>query len=268
MSSEKREEYQEINYPGLGIKFMAGLNRPYDEMLENIRINIQRDLPQIWPHVEQETVLAICGGGPSLSETLDELREVKENGGKVVALAGTAKYLQEHGITPNAHVLLDSRIGNVDFVTDAECTYFVASQCDPAVFDALKGRPKVYLYHAINHADDHEILSKHLEKWCPVQGGNTIGLRALRLFQILGYHRFHLFGYDSCYLEGRHHAYKQPAADDMKTTTIEANKRKFTVTAHHIVQAMEFMKMVKIFGQDWEVVCHGDGLISHMIRSV
>lgn len=260
------DEFQEIKYPHLGLTIHAKLNRPKAEIQENIRINCQRNLPQIWPHKEQDTVLAIVGGGPSLTDTLDELREAKERGCKVVALAGTAKYLVDHGITPNAHVLLDSRIGGIDFVTDTDCTYFVASQVDPRVFDALEGR-KVYIYHAINHIDDHTIIKDYVDAWVPVQGGNTIGLRALRLFQILGYYRFELFGYDSCNLDGRHHAYKQPAADDLQTTMMECNGKKFCVTAYQLQQSMEFMKMVKVFGQEWEIVSHGDGLISHMIRS-
>lgn len=259
-------DLQEITYPHLGIKIMAGLNRPRDEMQENIRINCQRGLPEVWPHAEQETTIALVGGGPSLEETLDELREVQEDGGKVVALAGAAKFLLSHGITPNAHVLLDSRIGNVDFVTDAECTYFVASQCDPKVFDALKDR-KVYIFHAINDPSDNDVIKAHVEKWVPIQGGNTIGLRALRLFQILGYHRFELFGYDSCNLKGKHHAYKQVGADDLRVTNIQCNGKTFEMSAYQIQQVMEFMKMVKIFGQDWEIVSHGDGIISHMIRS-
>lgn len=266
MDKSPNSELQEISYPHLGIKIMAGLNRPRDEMQENIRINCQRGLPEVWPHAAQETVLALVGGGPSLEDTLDELMEVQKQGGKIVALAGAARYLLDHGITPNAHVLLDSRIGNVDFVTDTECTYFVASQCDPAVFDALKGR-KTYIFHAINDPNDNDVIKDYVEKWVPIQGGNTIGLRALRLFQVLGYYRFELFGYDCCNLNGKHHAYRQVSGDDMKTASIQVNGRKFEMSAYQIQQFMEFMRMTKIFGQDWEIASHGDGLISHAIRS-
>lgn len=264
-SQLESNDCHEIKYPGLGLTIYAKLNRPKEEIQDNIRINCARRLPQVWPHKEQDTVLAIAGGGPSLVDTLDDLKAFKEDGGKVVALAGTAKYLMEHGITPSAHVLLDSSITNIDFVTDADCTYLVASQCDPRVFDALAGR-KLYIWHAINHVDDNEIISQFYDKWVPIQGGNTIGLRALRLFQVLGYRKFELFGYDSCYIDGRHHAYKQKGHDDIETTWMEVNGRKFEVAAYQIQQAMEFMKMVKVFGQGWEVRCHGNGLISYLIE--
>ena len=34
-----------------------------------------------------------------------------------------------------------------------------------------------------------------------------------------------------------------------------------------IQQAMEFMRTVKIFGQDWRMRVHGNGLIAHMVRT-
>jgi len=259
------DEWQEINYPHLGIKIKAALNRPLSEITDNVRINSQRGLPQVWPHAKQDTVLAICAGGPSLSATLGELKQAKQDGAKVVALAGAANFLLKNGITPDCHILLDSRIGNTKFITDTKCKYLVASQCDPAVFDALKGRD-VLIWHAINQPADAEEISKHYEAWVPVSGGNTIALRAIRLMQILGYYRFHLFGMDSCILDGEHHAYEQDSADDTPTTTIALNGKPFIVTAWQIQQAMEFMKMVKTFGMDWEIVSHGEGLITHMIK--
>ena len=266
------DEWQTIKYPGLGIEIRAALNRPMREITDNVRINCKRGLPQVWP-CEPKTkdgdlntqVLAICAGGPSLAESIDKIKESKRNGAKVVALAGAAKYLIKNGVVPTAHVLLDSRVGNVGFISDIDCQYFVASQCDPAVFDALKDR-RVMIWHAINGDKDVEAIEESYEKWVPVAGGNTIALRSLRLFQILGYHRFELFGFDSCILNGKHHAYKQEAADETETKDIMFNKKKFTVTAWQIQQAMEFQKMVKTFGQDWEIICHGDGLIAEMIK--
>lgn len=259
-------KWQEINYPELGIKIHATLNMPEQRIVDNIRTNVQRNLPQVWPHQPQDTTIALIAGGPSLETTLDEIREVQEDGAKVVALANTAKYLLKNRIRPNAHVLLDAREGNRSFIEpELDCTYFIASQCDPDLFEQVKDK-KVYIWHAVNSTDEMEAIKDFQEMWVPIQGGNTIALRALRMLQILGYHRFELFGFDSCNDGKRHHAYDQPAHDDVETKTIALNGRPFTVTAWQIQQAMEFMKMVKAFGDKWEVRAHGDGLIQHMIR--
>lgn len=255
---------QEIKYPGLGLTIHAGLNREPEEIRENIRINCARGLPQIWAHAEQDTALAICAGGPTLTDTLEDLRAVKAQGGKIVSLANTAHFLLAHGIRPDAHVLLDSRPNNVTFLTGIDCQYFVASQCDPSVFEALADK-RVLLWHAINNPEEAQLIGEQYDAWMPVQGGNTIALRSLRLFQILGYHRFELFGFDSCNIEGRHHAYPQEAADDMEETVMECSGRRFRVTAWQIQQCMEFMTMTKTFGEGWEIRVHGDGLIAHMI---
>lgn len=263
---ESPNEWQEINYPGLGIKIYASLNTAEDKIRENIESNCSRGLPQILPYKEQSTCLAICSGGPSLLESLDQIKQVQADGVKVVALANTGKVLQAAGIHVSAQVFLDARPNNASFVIDEpECKYFVASQCDPSVLDALEGKD-VYLWHAWNTGKELEQVTKYYEYWVPVQGGNTLGLRSLRLFQILGYHKFDLYGFDSCYIGDRHHAYEQPEADNSETVYLQLNGKPFKVTAWMIQQAMEFMKMVKTFGQGWEVRVNGDGLIATMLK--
>ena len=259
-------DWQEINYPGLGIQIRARLNVESAELENNIRLNCQKGLPQVWPHAVQETPVCIVAGGPSLLDTLDEIREEQKNGAKVIALANTAKLLIKHRIRPNAHVFLDARFGNRSFIVpELDCTYFVASQCDPYIVDQLEGK-RIYLWHAMNSQKEREIIEEFYEQWVPIQGGNTIALRAIRLFQVLGYKTFHLFGMDSCNKDGEHHAYEQPAADDMDTKVIALNGRSFTVTAWQIQQAMEFMQMTNTLWQNIDIQAHGDGLIQHMIK--
>lgn len=264
-SYQENRTWQKIEYPELGLTINAALNVPDKQIVAHIRENCKRGLPQVWPHATQDTEVVICAGGPSLNEGIEEIRQLQKKGAKVIAIANTAKLLLDNGINPVGHVILDAREGNVNFLTGTECTYFVSSQCNPKVFDRLKDK-KVFMWHAINTPEEVEVIKEHYESWVPIQGGNTITLRALRLFQVLGYYRFHLFGMDSCNIEGKHHAYAQPAADDMEEIVIGLNGRPFKCTAWQIQQAMEFMKMVKAFGQDWEMQVYGNGLISHMIK--
>jgi len=259
-------EWQEIEYEELGLKIFASLNTPSEKIKENIVTNLKRDLPQVWPHKEQDTVVALVAGGPSLVDTLDELKEVQANGGKVVALANTVKTLLDHGIKPSAQVLLDAKPNNENFIHDVEgCTYFVASQCDPAVFDKLEGQ-RVLIWHAMNSTEEFEIIHEYTDQWVPIQGGSTIALRAIRLLQIMGYSNFEIFGLDSCFLDGKHHAYDQPNADNQESVQIKLNDHIFTVSAWMVQQSMDFMTMVKAFGQDWNLKVHGPGLIATMIR--
>lgn len=261
---------QVIEYPEVGITIHAALNTDKDKLLDNVKTNCARGHEQVWAWKEQDTVTAIVGGGASLLDTIDEIKETVEvNGAKVIALANTAHVLVENDIKPSACVLLDARPNNANFIVDdLDCVYFVASQCDPSVFDKLEklGR-KVYIWHAVNDPDEFEAINEAYEKWIPIQGGNTILLRSLRLFSVLGYHRFDVFGFDSCMYDGSHHAYEQPKADGDKAVKIGCNGKEFEVTGWMISQAMEFIKTVKAFGQNWQMRVHGNGLIEHLIRT-
>jgi len=260
---------QTYEYKELGITIEGQLNTDPQKLKENIETNIRRDHEQVWPHIEQDTVVALVGGGPSLLDTLDDLRESQKNGAKVVALANTAHVLSKHGIRPSAHVILDGKPNNVNFIVDdLDCKYFIASQCDTSVFDKLEklGR-KIYIWHAVNNDAEFQCLHNYYDKWVPIAGGPTIMLRSLRLFSVLGYHKFDLYGFDSCVKDGKHHAYDQPVADAERNVKIGLNGKEFEVRAVDIQQAMEFIKTVKAFGQNWKLRVHGDGLIEHMIRT-
>jgi len=260
--------HQELEYFDGKIKIYATLNTDQDKLRDNIKENISRGHEQIWAWKDQDTNVCMVGGGPSLLDTIEEIREAQNNGAKVVALANTAHVLLENGITPSAHVLVDAKPNNANFIEDLDIPYFIASQCDPTVFDKLeKAGRKVYIWHAVNDADEFKVIHDQYDKWIPIQGGPTIMLRALRLFSVLGYHKFEIFGFDSCMLEGKHHAYDQEAADGDKAVKIGCNGRDFDVTGQQVSQAMEFMNMVKVFGQNWKMLVHGNGLINHLIRT-
>jgi len=266
LPASNRQTYE---YKDIGITIEGQLNTDPEKLRSNIATNIRRDHEQVWPHQEQETIVAIVGGGPSLVKHLDTLREAQKEGAKVVALANTAHLLVQHNIRPSAHILLDGKPNNANFIVDdLDCKYFVASQCDTSVFDKLEalGR-KVYIWHAVNNDQEFKEIHDHYGKWVPIQGGPTIMLRALRLFSVLGYYKFDLYGFDSCVIDGQHHAYEQESANDENAVKIGCNGKEFSVRAVDIQQAMEFIKTVKHFGQNWKLRVHGDGLIEHMIRT-
>ena len=273
-----------ITYDEIGLQLICALNTDKEQLLENVRTNIQRKgLMRVWPCPPHDDELAIVAGGPSLLDTMDDLKAVIENGAKCVALANATHLLLDHGIRPSAQVILDAKPRNAEFAIDVpDCTYLIASQCDPSVFDkvmgfsqfsgydgfeAQEGHQRVMLWNAVNNDDELKAVMSLGEPWVPVQAGSTITLRALRLFQILGYHRFHLFGFDSCMMDGKHHAYPQPSADNLRLAEVGCNGRRFTVSGWQINQAMEFIKFCKLFAQELEMAVYGDGLIAHMVRS-
>lgn len=267
-TAEQQESNEwKVNYPSLGLELNCVLNTDKDQIQANIESNLKRDVLRIWPHKEQDTELLICAGGPSLADSIDEIKEKQSQGAKVVALANVAHILLDHGIRPNAHVLLDAKPRNAEFIRDCDTTLFIASQCDPTVFDkAEETGNNIYMYHAVNNDDEFQVIHANEERWIPIQGGSTITMRAIRLFNVLGYSKFHMYGWDSCYREDSHHAYEQPDADKHKKFKFEFEDRVFTVSPWMISQALESINFFKSFCMNIDIAVHGDGLIAHIIE--
>lgn len=258
----------EVKYPSIGLTLNCVLNTDKERIQSNIKENLKRNHPRVWPHKLQDTDVIICAGGPSLIDHIEEIKALQDKGGKVIALANVAHVLEKYGIIPNGHILLDAKPRNAEFITNADTTYFISSQCDPQVFEnAEKTGNQIYIWHAVNNDDEFECINDIEEKWVPIQGGSTITMRAIRLFTILGYRNYHVFGWDSCYFEDVHHAYEQPDADKHKKFKFEFEGRTFTVSPWMISQALESINFFKTFCMSINLCVHGDGLISHIIKT-
>lgn len=255
-------------YESIGLTLECVLNTDESKIRENITENLKLSCPRIWPHKVQETPVVICAGGPSLLDGIEEIRQKQIDGAKVIACANTAHVLKKHGIRYSAHVLLDAKPRNAEFIIpDTETTFFIASQCNPEVFRKAEGTGnKIYMYHAVNNDEEFQCIKDVEEMWVPVQGGSTITMRTIRLFTLLGYKNFDIYGWDSCLRDGRHHAYEQPDADKQRVFKFEVDGRMFKVSPWMLGQAFEFVNFIKMFCMNINLSVNGDGLIAHIIK--
>ena len=250
-------------------KIKLGLNTPDKEILVNTAHSITRGLTQIAQHLPNKKRLILVGGGPSLEQGLDVLREYKEEGRAVVCTNNTHEYLQDNGIEPNGCVILDARAHNARFVKRpvATCHYFLASQAHREVYDALIGY-NVRIFHALSVPRERAILEQYyMGSFYHINGGSTVILRSLSLFALLGYWKFEIFGFDSCYEDDRHHPYEQKENDNHDLLQVAVDGKRFTCALWMYSQAKDFIDMVTHIGQDWEMRVHGNGLISHIIKT-
>lgn len=248
------------------------LNVKSDVILQNIALNIRRQLPQHAPHEESPEHIAIVGGGWSLADTVDELRQLYFDGVKIVALNGAANWLMERNLKPSVHIVMDARPENRPFVEHPvpRCKYFLASQCDAGLFEACEGRD-VRIFHVISSEAEEErkILDEFYNKrWVQVPGAGTVGIVALLLMRSLGFKFQHLFGIDSCYApDGRHHSFPQPLNDGEGSAIFWCAGKKFRCSAWQASQAQNFVSVVQHHGKLLNLSVHGDGLLSHIIRT-
>lgn len=245
------------------------LNTPDEEILWNVEQNCRRGCKQVMTHLPNQQELALVTGGPSLAHTFDGLEALLESGVKSVAVNGTHQYLLDRGIRPSAMVMCDAREFNKRFVENPQqkTKYFIASQCHPAVYDALEGFD-VYQYHLYLGLGEQDIAKKALGNVPWIVGGSTVGLRAIHLMRVLGFQRMHIFGMDSCRMDGKHHAYEQAENDFEQTELFKIGKETFVCDYWHLSQMDGFVNLAKSLGDLFQLKVYGDGAISHLVNVI
>jgi hypothetical protein len=166
---------------------------------------------------------------------------------------------------------VDAREHNSRFASQQVegCKYMLSSQCHPAVFDAAP-KDQTFLWHSVIDGDMADFLDAELGPggWFPVPGGSTVMLRAFLLLRMLGYYRFHVYGFDSCLMDGEHHAYPQKENDYEGVIPVSCPDG--TVFRCHVwmaSQAQEFIDQVRMMGDEINMIVYGNGLIAHILKT-
>lgn len=239
---------------------------PASRMLENMKSSIKRGLPTAKLCKPHGLVMSIAGGGPSLVDTYRRLE------GYICAVNGSLKWLLDHNPIEGASYacgIMDAGEHIADqIVAHPDVRYYVASICDPKVFDKLKDCD-VRLWHVTpNSMEDPEgakaILDEAYPEWMAIGGGCTMGLRWIDLGYFLGFRKFRLHGLDSSFRETTH-AY--PDRADGKEW-IEYNGRKTRL--NFLCQVYDFSELLdRLWDQDKsiELEVYGDGLLQDEWKS-
>lgn len=236
-------------------------------LFSNVSENLRHGYPKFkQAPVALENAAVVCGSGPSLADTLENIRILQRHGARVFALNGAAKYLSQNGITVDVQILVDPRPANVDFVEEkwaAEC--WLASQCHPSVFqqcDAI-GYP-VLLWHPGVPGIPENVPSKNP---LMIGGGITVGLSGLCLVFAAGHRELHLFGYDSSHRAGNGHAFTQDRNKTDQLVDCVVDSQKFVASLSMAAQAQEWGRVSKmLLDEGAEIHVHGDGLLPAMWR--
>ena len=243
-------------------------NTEPDVLLGNVQRSVKRSLP--WFDFDESRQGSVClvGGGTSLVDTIDQLKVRHQNGFKVWAMNGSYDYLVGQGIIPDAMVMLDARPENVRFVQNPQqlTTFYITSQCDESVFDAL-AHYKVVLVHA-NTPGVYDLLEHEKARPVHLMGGfTTVGILSLILAKLQGFERIFLFGMDSSYRNGKHHAYKQESNNADRVIDAMINDVTYKCAPWMAQQVTDFQNVVAGFDDVTIEVC-GDGLLHQMAKAM
>lgn len=235
------------------------INTHSNVIVDNVKLSCARNLQWLDIQVAHKGIAVIVGGGPSLKHDIEKIRALQDS--TIIALNGTAKFLLDHGIKPDWQIILDARKENREFVTEVD-RYFIASTCDAGVFDALNGK-SVVLYHP------HMIgIENHIPNGKPLHligGGSTVGMLSMTIAYTQGYRDIRLFGFDSSYSEGQHHAYEQTLNDGEVCVDVICGGRNFKCAAWMVTQAQEFQETALALAElGCEIKVHGTGLLPYV----
>lgn len=264
-----------------GIDLQGDVNTSDETIFANIQHSVRLGYPQVKPQNLQPDRVCIVGGGPSLNDTFEELRELYFEGARIVALNGAAQWLLDRNIRPNGQIILDARPENARFITKPipRCRYMIASQCHPDVWKAVEGRD-VWIWHAIGPDEPTETFLNRFynDMWMSVGHGpvgcTTVAFRGLAVLRAFGFCRFDLFGIDSCFMGNEHHAYAQPENDKDRRLTFGVSpvdrpdlKRTFHCAPWHLKQLDDMLQAIRETGDQYVLNIHGDGLLAYALQA-
>lgn len=246
------------------------INTTQDKILDNIKENAKWPCNHIRAHMIQEDVeVQLLCGGPSLEDFKDEIVANHQAGMKTVTVNGTYNWAQDNGIHNVNQCMIDARPFNKRFCEPPrdDCYYFIASQCDPSVFEMLP-HDRTFFWHATGSPEAVDVVEKHYPEYVIAGGGSTVALRAIALLRILGFKKMRIYGMDSCCIEGKHHAYSQPENDyKVRNIPVTVADRTFDCQPWMAYQAYDFVDMVKTIGDEFMLDVKGDGLIAHILKT-
>lgn len=235
-------------------------NTPDDQLYRNIKANSARNNEWMKLQDEHNGVAILCGSGPSLRDSIDEIKELIKQGGKVFALNNAANYLSSIGIMADYQVILDARPETADLIGPAR-EHLFASQVHPDCFDAM---PSAKIWH---------LQIENIDEYIPVVDGDilfiggaaSVGNTATCLAYSMGYRKMHCFGYDSSNKGESSHAIHQKMNDGEPLCSVRFLDKDYTCSITMKMQAERFLETgsaLRIAGCDIEV--HGYGLLPDM----
>jgi uncharacterized Rossmann fold enzyme len=237
-------------------------NTDEENLIRNIEYSTSLSRTWLNHQPENERHAVIVGGGPSLKKNINEIMIRKEHGQDVFSLNNSWEYLNKNGIESDFHVMLDAREENKKFINPTAKKYY-SSQCDQAVWDEATD---AILW---NHLNAAKLLEKDPRAEVFVAGGSTVGLNAICIAYIIGYRNIHIYGFDSSYDDGEHHAYSQDLNDKERVISVEAYDKQFITAAWMAEQVNQFCSLVpQLIDLGCVLTVHGEGLLPYVARNL
>jgi SAM-dependent methyltransferase/uncharacterized Rossmann fold enzyme len=227
----------------------------------NVRANSRLDVPWLYECPAHDGVAVICGGGPSLADDIERIREMSPTA-TVFGLNGASGRLTRDGIPVDYQVIIDAQEITTSLVDVKADDRLYASHVHPATAKYAD------MFFHLNFAGCEDLFPPEkveMGGYTLVGGGVSVGITALVVAYTLGYRKLHLFGYDSSNRDGATHAYSQPHNKAIPTIDIEWAGKTYNCSMPMKLQAEAFLRISKQLREEGcEITVHGSGLLPAM----
>lgn len=238
-------------------------NTSDEQIYRNIRINSQRDKEWIHMMPVHDKVAVMCGSGPSLADTLPEIRKHYGNGDTIFAMNGAAKFLCDNLLLPDYQVIIDARPETAALIGPAKAHLF-ASQCAPELFEAM---PTARLWH-LQVGDIENYFPNYQRPYALIGGAAAVGNTALCLAYVLGFRNMRVYGFDSSHRDNKGHAFPQPMNDGDPVTMVEFMGKKYMCSLTMKLQAEKFQETSRaLMDAGCDIQVFGSGLLPDIFNN-
>lgn len=235
-------------------------------ILANVAYSTKLVTSYLQPCDSHDMVAVFCSGGPTLMDNLGTIKELSTDPNNYILCVKHAHdKLIQAGIVPWGCILLDPRPHVQDFIENPhpKVNYIVATMCHPTTIDRLvEAKARVLGYNALVGAGEETVLPP---KSYLINGGTTSAIRGISVFHFLGFRKFKLFGYDSCY-EKPKNVKEKTKTGQQKHYEVASAGRKFWTDAELVAQVQDYEKLIEVAPQ-LEIEVYGDGLLQHVHRT-
>lgn len=239
-----------------------------DEIIEqNIIENSAKELRWLCSEPEHEGIAILVGGGASIEDELETIKDLVDQGGTVFAMNAASFWLREKGIEVDYQCIADAKEETAHLIDPEAKEHIIASQVHPKTMDAV--RDPIVWHLGIKDIED--LFPEDRVKqggYVILGGGRAVGNSATCVAYAKGFRDLHIFGFDSCHRYGKSHAYEQTMNAIIPTIKTSWAGREFTSSVAMKAQAEKFMftsKYLKDAGCSIKV--YGDGLLQTMYNS-
>lgn len=249
---------------------------PLADRKQHMRHALNSDYPDIHELVGtlRGRSAIVIGGGPSADLQTESVERLRAEGAVTVCIERMLPWCLKHKFIPDYVVAMDASDDVVEALHTLPSTshYLVATQCQPAVFEKLRGLD-VSIYTTPQRGIELDELwtNDHRPVVTKINSGGSVTLCAMSLAMTFGCCDLHIMGFD-CHVSNGGYANGIAGVgeqDGIVEVSMAGHPRRYQTTVAYLSFAQQFFKLMKL-GHDAgvldSVTVYGDTLIRPMHR--